>query len=367
LGEAAAFLFDQIVFNAADGLGEFEQLFPTADTLAQQHAIFLLRVVRPILEVISLDASGVAFDEGERIGAGGEASGDVELKGDFLRRIGREDIDGARAVHGTKIDIPIVITAAEAGLLEFGHGFRQHVGRAPPAIEVLLRTGVGHDDVTAAQNVIEFDDVRKVLVGKMFGGGVVGVTAKTEVIEVLAHFLRAGGSPIEVRGPELDAFVAHLAQGLEGAHEIALLVVADGIHLDADWNLLASGVVGSERAKGQWRRSDSRQKRSARTPRPRASFHITNAGGCVSDAEYTRRKLGPCGPNSAVDVFAAQHTFALMKVLVVVAVLAAGVLGYFVGYKTGPERQRQLEDAKFRVSFGNQLYRRLEAGEQTAP
>jgi hypothetical protein len=70
----------------------------------------------------------------------------------------------------------------------------------------------------AAQDVIQFDHMRQVLVGKMFRRGVLRITSQAQVIELLAHFLRACNRPIEVRRLELHTFVPHFAQSLEPAH-----------------------------------------------------------------------------------------------------------------------------------------------------
>jgi len=51
------------------------------------------------------------------------------------------------------------------------------------------------------------------------------------------------------------------------------------------------------------------------------------------------------------------------RIVIFAFVILAAVVGYIVGYKAGPERERQRSDMKFRVSFGLRLYQALEAGD----
>lgn len=49
--------------------------------------------------------------------------------------------------------------------------------------------------------------------------------------------------------------------------------------------------------------------------------------------------------------------------LIVVVALVAATIGFIGGYRTGPERERQRSDLKFRVSVWLRLYHSLEAGD----
>jgi len=51
------------------------------------------------------------------------------------------------------------------------------------------------------------------------------------------------------------------------------------------------------------------------------------------------------------------------RILIFVSIILAAAVGYVVGFKTGPERERQRSEMKFRVSVGLRLYHALEAGD----
>jgi hypothetical protein len=50
-------------------------------------------------------------------------------------------------------------------------------------------------------------------------------------------------------------------------------------------------------------------------------------------------------------------------ILIFVSIVLAAAVGYVVGFNTGPERERQRSEMKFRVSVGLRLYHALEAGD----
>src|SRR5215212_10569421 len=100
LGEPAAFLLHQVELHAANRLHRVEDLLPRSDALAEQDAKALLlglRAGRPILQVNAPDASRMAFDPGDRVGAGFDAGADVELEHELRRRVRRQDVHDALA------------------------------------------------------------------------------------------------------------------------------------------------------------------------------------------------------------------------------------------------------------------------------
>ena len=52
-----------------------------------------------------------------------------------------------------------------------------------------------------------------------------------------------------------------------------------------------------------------------------------------------------------------------MPFLIFLSILLAGVAGYVAGFKTGPERERQRSEMRFRVSVGLRLLHSLETGD----
>src|SRR5215510_2111898 len=93
-GEAAAFLFDEIVFDAAAIFGCLKKLLPGSDAFAEQDGIAFAWVWRPFLAVHRADAAGIGFDPSNGIGTGFEAGADIELENHGGLGVG-EDVHGA--------------------------------------------------------------------------------------------------------------------------------------------------------------------------------------------------------------------------------------------------------------------------------
>src|SRR6184192_1525145 len=81
-GEAAAFLFDEIVLGAADAFRGRENSFPIGVAFAKQNRVALCGIRRPFFEVQRADAARVGANPGHGIEAGFEAGAHIKLKHD---------------------------------------------------------------------------------------------------------------------------------------------------------------------------------------------------------------------------------------------------------------------------------------------
>src|SRR5215475_9740360 len=79
-GEAAAFLLEEIVLEAASIFGGGEDFFPGGDALSEEDLVALSG--GPVLAVHRADAARVGADPGDRIGTGCDAGADIELQND---------------------------------------------------------------------------------------------------------------------------------------------------------------------------------------------------------------------------------------------------------------------------------------------
>ena len=77
----------------------------------------------------------------------------------------------------------------------------------------------------------------EILSCERFRAVVRGEAADAGIVENLSHLLGVAGGPIEIGSVEFDAFVAHLCDCHNGAHEILLQLIADGVEFEADWDL----------------------------------------------------------------------------------------------------------------------------------
>ena len=114
-------------------------------------------------------------------------------------------------------------------------GHRRHLRRELlPAGDAGHPAGAGHDDVLAADDLIELDRLLQA-VGRERRRAVVRRAAlDAQVVEQLAHVLRRRGRPVEVRRVELDDLVAHLRNGGHGAGQILRQLGPHRIELEPD-------------------------------------------------------------------------------------------------------------------------------------
>src|SRR5208283_2247679 len=185
--EAAAFLLDEIVLDAAAVFGRLEDRRPRRHALAKQHLVALVR--RPILTVNAADAAGAGANPRHRVGAGFDAGADVELEHYVGGRIGGDDLDGALALDGSEFQLMVVIAGGHAERLQFGGGFGQLRGDGLPAIEAVGLAGAGPDDVLRAENLIELDRFANAFGGQRIAAIVGRVAANAERVHQLAHLL----------------------------------------------------------------------------------------------------------------------------------------------------------------------------------
>ena len=79
--EAATFLFEQVVFDAADRLGRGDDVLPRGDAFADEHTVgFFIRLGagRPVFHVHAANAAGVGLDPRDGIDAHLERGADVD-------------------------------------------------------------------------------------------------------------------------------------------------------------------------------------------------------------------------------------------------------------------------------------------------
>jgi hypothetical protein len=74
-GVLAAFLLDQVVFDAARGFGRLEDLLPGCYAFTDEHAVTLVR--RPVFAVHGANAAGILVYPGYRVIARFKASADI--------------------------------------------------------------------------------------------------------------------------------------------------------------------------------------------------------------------------------------------------------------------------------------------------
>ena len=249
LGVVAAFLLDEVILEAAHGFGGGEKFLPGRDAFTEQNTIAFFR--RPILAMHGTNATGVALDPADGIGNRSDASADIELKHDAFVRIGREEFHGDLIVHGFPFEIVIVIAGVKAvggeGLVRGVEG----IGDALPAVEGLyVVAGTGKDDVVGAESVVELDGFVDAIGREGFEGIVGGIAADAKRIEKRADLGGVIGRPVVVRGVEFDALVAEVGDACDGAHEVLLKGIANGVEFEADGNM-ARGEEGVGKGGGE--------------------------------------------------------------------------------------------------------------------
>src|SRR5215510_16362698 len=106
--EAAAFLLDQVILHAADGLSGCEDFLPGRSALAEQQTIAFPFARGPFFEVKRSDASPIGLDPGDRIGAGVHTGAHVELQSHVLRRVGGEHFHWALALYRDEFQLVIM-------------------------------------------------------------------------------------------------------------------------------------------------------------------------------------------------------------------------------------------------------------------
>jgi hypothetical protein len=180
------------------------------------------------------DASGVGLDEGDRVDAGCETPADVELQRERLRRSGGENLDGPLSLDRRPIRLVIVVPGKHAERLKRGAGSGQLIRETLPSLDARDPRRARHDDVPAADDLVELDGLRQAC-GREIGRTVVrGMAPDAEVVQQLPHVLGVLGRPAVVGRVELDDLIAHLRHGANGTHEVFRQRAANRVELDAD-------------------------------------------------------------------------------------------------------------------------------------
>ncbi len=161
LEEPAAFLFDQIIFNAPGGLGCFEDFSPRRIAFAEKHSVAFVGAGRPVLAVNRLDSARVRVDPRHRVGLGFDAGADVELHHELLGRIGGDDLDGTLTLQRHELGLMIVIAGTHAQRFQLLHNLRELIGQSFPAVQPGDSPGAGHYDVFRAQDLVKLDGFGK--------------------------------------------------------------------------------------------------------------------------------------------------------------------------------------------------------------
>ncbi len=95
------------------------------------------------------------MDPGDGIGAGFEASANVELQHHGGFRLPGENLNRPGAVDDSELGLVVVIADLEASGLELFCSGVQEIGDGGPAIWLGLGIGIGHDDVLASENQVQ--------------------------------------------------------------------------------------------------------------------------------------------------------------------------------------------------------------------
>src|SRR6476646_8447846 len=85
-----------------------------------------------------------------------------------------------------------------------------------------------------------------------------GIAFQTEIVDLLTDLFGVIGCPFVVRGEELDAFVTHFGDRLEGTGQVLFQLSANRIEVEPDGNR------GLLRGGGKWNCAQGGDKRAAR-------------------------------------------------------------------------------------------------------
>ena len=141
LGVAATFLLHEVELDPSDRFDGGENLLPRRDAFAEEDAIGLLRGLgarRPVLEVNALDAAGIRLDPRDRVSTAFQARAHIELKNEFARRIGGDDVHDARSTgERSPLDAMVVKTGEQTVRFELLDGRRELATHPLPGFESL--------------------------------------------------------------------------------------------------------------------------------------------------------------------------------------------------------------------------------------
>jgi alcohol dehydrogenase (cytochrome c) len=243
LRKAAAFLLDQVILDAAHALGGLEDFRPGRVAFTEQNAIGAVGLLTcgPVLTVDAANAAGIRVDPGNRVYARFHHRADVQLQREFLRRACGEHIHGAFPVDRGPFGLVIVESGTHAERLQrFAH-LCHLFPESLPAGDPVDAPGARHDDVPAADDLVQLDRL-----GQSFGGegrGVVvsRIAADAEVVQQFPDVFGVCRRPAEIRRVELDDFISHLCDRAHRAWKILRKCFAHREEFQPDGDPLAGG------------------------------------------------------------------------------------------------------------------------------
>src|SRR5215467_13433327 len=251
-GVTAAFLLDQVVFDAAAVFGRRKKLLPRRHPFAEQNRIALGGVGRPFFAMHGTDTAGIGLDPGDWIGADFQAGADVELQHDGRFGVFGKYVHRPSAAVRERLPFGLMIVVADTEALGrklVGSGV-QRVCDLLPGVCGGSFVRAGHDHVLATEDEVEFAGVADLLRRKETAVIVGREAADAEIVEKLAHVLGLCGSPVVVGGVELQALVAGRGHGAHRTLQVLSHGLPDGIHLEPDRNL-----GGGARRRCEWQAS----------------------------------------------------------------------------------------------------------------